>query len=287
MIEVTEKQIFDAMRDTIKPAGLTQLIVDITKEAMEDPENREMIIDTLGLAPIEKEAITRPYNLTAESIRKVYPRFNVDAIPYILKYAPIYGVITKTQMCSFLATMIAESKGFNAKRESFNYRPERLVQVFPRFRIPNLAFAEKLVAKGQKAIANHLYNGRYGNRPRSNDGWRYRGGGPIQLTFYDNYKAAEGRLGIPLTKRPELIEDLHTGVLTAFDYWKNKRLNELSDGINVYSDGYTLNTLNSKGVETKSYKMNTGIVNVRRRVNGGLIGLKHFAQTFEKCMKHL
>lgn len=285
MTEVTKKQIFEALREHLKPARLTQLIVDITEEALEDVDTRKMVIDTLKLTPINEVAITLPYNITEFTVSKVYRGFNKAAIPLILKYAPIYGVMTKKQMCAFVATMIIESKGFNAARENFNYRPERLLQVFPKSRIPNLAFARKIVAQGQPALANHLYNGRYGNKVGSNDGWRYRGGGPTQLTFYDNYLGAEQRLGIPLTKNPELIEDLDVGVRTAFDFWRHKRVNELADGINVYSNGYTLNTLNNRGVETKNPKMNTGIVNVRKRINGGDNGLEEFAEMFELCMQ--
>ena len=284
MSTVTDTQIFDALKVHLKPAKLTQLLVDITNEAMEDIDAREMIISELGLTPITKPAITLPYNITEFTVRKVYPNFNLAALPLVLKYAPLYGVITKKQMCAFMATMIIESKGFNAVRESFHYRAARLVEVFPT-RVKNVSAALKLINSGQAAVANHLYNGRNGNKMNSNDGWKYRGGGPIQLTFFDNYKAAETRLGIPLTVNPELIEQLDVGILTAFDFWRAKRLNELADGINVYSNGYTLNTLNNKGHEIKDPKYNTGIVNVRKRVNGGSNGLDEFAECFEKCME--
>lgn len=284
MSKITDKQIFDGLRQHLKPAKLTQLIVDITQEAINNPEARAMVIDSLKLESKDEPKFTRPYNITEYTVSKVFPEFNMKAIPLILKYAGVYGVVTKKQMCAFMATMIVESHGFNAKRESFNYRPERLRAVFPT-RIPSVDEARKLIKQGQPAIANYLYNGRYGNRMNSNDGWDFRGGGPIQLTFRDNYAAAEKRLGIPLTSNPRLIEDLDTGVLTAFDFWKHKRVNELADGINLYSDGYTPNTLNSKGVETKNPRMNTGLVNVRTRVNGGLNGYEHFYDVFVKCMK--
>lgn len=284
MSKITDKQIFDGLREHLKPAKLTQLIVDITNEAINNPEARAMVVESLKLESKDEPKFTRPYNITEYTVSKVYPGFNMKAIPLVLKYAGVYGVVTKKQMCAFMATMIIESNGFNAKRESFNYRPERLRAVFPT-RIPSIAFARNLINKGQPAIANHLYNGRFGNRINSNDGWAYRGGGPIQLTFRNNYAAAEKRLGIPLVANPKLIEDLDVGILTAFDFWRHNRVNELADGINVYKDGYTLNTLNSRGVETKNYRMNTGIVNVRKRVNGGENGIEEFAKTFELCMR--
>lgn len=284
MNTITDKDIFVAMREHLKPATLSQLIVDITNEAMEDKEARDMIIDSLGLTPATEPVMTRPYNLTAATLLKVYPGANVAAIPLVLKHAPLYGILTKKQMCSFMATMIIESNGFNAKRESFYYRAARLREVF-RTRIPSVKAAQDLINQGQPAIANKLYNGRYGNLPNSNDGWEYRGGGPIQLTFRNNYAAAGRRLGIDLEDNPKLIEQLDVGVLAALDYWKYKGLNQASDGINLYSNGWELNTLDSRGRETNKYAMNTGIKNVRKIVNGGDNGLEEFAEYFEKCMK--
>lgn len=284
MNQITDTVIFAALREHLKPATLSQLIVDITNEAMENKEARDAIINSLGLTPSEEVAITRPYNLTAETLRKVYPGANIAAIPLVLKHAPLYGVLTKKQMCAFMATMIVESKGFNAKRESFDYRATRLRQVFDK-RIPSVKFAQTLINKGQPAVANFLYNGRYGNLPNSNDGWDFRGGGPIQLTFRNNFAAAGRRLGIDLEGNPKLIEQLDVGVLAALDYWKHRGLNQASDGINLYQNGWELNTLNWKGDETHKYEMNTGIVNVRKIVNGGDNGLTEFAEYFEACMK--
>lgn len=228
-----------------------------------------------------------PYNLTVSNLQKVYPSVNVKAIPFILEHAPTYGITTKKQMCAFLATCIIESNGFNAKRESFAYSPNRLLEVFPRFRIPNLSFAKNLVSQGQSAIANHLYNGRMGNRAGSNDGWDYRGNSWIQLTGRDNHYEMQKISGIPVGDNPKLLEDLESACIVTMAWWKHNGCNELAEGINLYSDGYSLNTLNSKGVETKNFRMNTGAVNVRKRVNGGLNGFTEFCQVLEKCFKYL
>ena len=287
MNDVTEKQIFDALRAHLKPARLSQLIVDITKEAMQDPEARNMIVDTLKLTPAPQQVLKRHYNLTRETLLKVYPRANLDALDLILKYAPVYGVNSKKQMCAFLANVIVESNGMNAKRENFNYSAKRLYQVFPRKRIPSMEFATALVAKGQVVMANHLYGGRYGNRPGTNDGWDLRGGGLIQLTFYDNYDAAGRRLGIDLVNNPKRIEELDVSVLAAFDFWRHNGLNQAAEAINLYSNGWQLNTLNSRGVETKNVAMNTGITLVRKLVNGGDNGLEEVADMFQLCMRHM
>lgn len=236
---------------------------------------------------LDTQTSNREYNLTYENLKKVYPRVNPKAIPYILKYAPVYGIITKKQMCAFLATCIIESDGFNAKRESFAYSAKRLTEVFPKSRIPSLNFATNLVAKGQKEVANHLYNGRMGNRLGTDDGWRYRGNSWIQLTGRDNHYAMQRLTGIPVGDNPELLEDLENACIVTMAWWKDRGLNEKSELINVYSDGYTLNTLDARGRETKDYKFNTGAVAVRKAVNGGLNSFSEFCQVLEKCFKYL
>jgi len=102
-----------------------------------------------------------------------------------------------------------------------------------------------------------LYDGRadIGNRGEP-DGWRYRGGGAIQLTGRFNYAAAGRAIGIPLEEKPELIEHpvvsaralayyLHTRkaaideALARGDYGKARRLvNGGSHGLGAFQAAY-------------------------------------------------
>ena len=228
----------------------------------------------------------RAYNLTVDALKKVYPHVNPNAIEPILRLAPKYGIITKKQMGGFIANCIIESNGLNAVRESFNYRPDSLVKTFPT-RVRSIADAKALIAKGQIAVANFLYGGRYGNRPNTNDGWDYRGGGLTQNTFRDNYFILQNMTGIKFGDNPKLIEDLENAVIAAMEFWRINGCNEKAEKINTYSNGYTLNTLNVKGVETRDYKMNYGARIIRQTVNGGLNGYTEFCETLEKCLQHL
>lgn len=285
---VTDDAIFAKLREHLKPAKLSQLIVDITNHAMTDDKFRDEIIERLKLSTEEAEAAAgkRPYNLTIETLRKVDPNVNPAAVEVLLRLAPNYGIITKKQMCSFVANCIVESQAFNAKRESFNYRPERLRAVFPT-RIKSVADARALIAKGQVAVANYLYGGRYGNRPNTNDGWDYRGGGWTQNTFRDNYFILQNMTSIKFGDNPKLIEDMENAAIAAMEFWRINGCNEKAEKINTYSNGYTLNTLTSKGIETKDYKMNYGARIIRQTVNGGLNGYTEFCQSLEKCLRYL
>ena len=284
---VTDTVIFAKLREHLAPTKMSQLIVDITNQAMTDDTFRNEVIDRLELSVKESEvAGKRPYNLTIETLKKVDPNVNPAAVEILLRLGPQYGIITKKQMCAFIANCVLESQGFNAKRESFNYRPERLRAVFPS-RIKSVSDAKALLAKGQVATANFLYGLRYGNRPNTNDGWDYRGGGWTQNTFRANYFILQNMTGIKFGDNPKLIEDMENAAIAAMEFWRINGCNEKAEKINTYSNGYTLNTLNSKDIETRDYKMNYGARIIRETVNGGLNGYTDFCQALEKCLRYL
>lgn len=286
-MQITDTLIFNAVRKELNPIILTQTVVDIVNIAMETEEGRAKVIKRFEVEAPKEEVMSRPYTLTKETLLKTYPGANTSVIPLILEHAPKFGILTKKQMCAFLATCMVESTGFTAKRESFAYKPNRLIAVFGKTRVPSLDFANKLLAEGQVATANHLYGERYGNRPGTNDGWDYRGGGWIQNTFRSNYYELQNITGIAFGDNPLLIEDMFNACMGAMTYWKLHSCNDLSEYINVYKDGYTLNTLNSKGRETKDVNMNTGIRLVRKAVNGGFNGIEEVGHLFERCMRYM
>jgi putative chitinase len=91
-----------------------------------------------------------------------------------------------------LGTAFGEAK-LTPTRENMNYSAARIRQVWPS-RPEAVQFAGK-----PKALANSVYGGRLGNRPGTDDGWDYRGGGVDQLTGRANY----AKIGI--TDNPEDI----------------------------------------------------------------------------------
>ncbi|MDQ2067640.1 hypothetical protein Q9295_14780 [Xinfangfangia sp. CPCC 101601] len=123
---------------------------------------------------------------------------------------PIIGTISPVQMLvldailhqgaklptAHLAYVLATAWGearLTPQRESMRYSAKRIAEVWPS-RPEAVAFA------GQpRALANSVYGGRLGNRPGTDDGWIYRGGGLDQLTGRAHYR----KLG--LEDRPETI----------------------------------------------------------------------------------
>jgi putative chitinase len=90
------------------------------------------------------------------------------------------------------ATAWGEAK-LTPKRENMHYSAKRIRQVWPR-RPEAVAFAAN-----PRGLANSVYGGRLGNRPGTDDGWDYRGGGVDQLTGRDGYR----KVGI--AEKPEKI----------------------------------------------------------------------------------
>jgi predicted chitinase len=109
-----------------------------------------------------------------------------------------YKVSTRLQIAAAMGQFVAEAgPGFTDLRENTNYSASRLMQVFPN-EIPDQATADRY-AHDPVAIANLVYANRQGNGDvASGDGYRFRGGGLIQLTGRDEYAAFASAAGLGL-----------------------------------------------------------------------------------------
>ena len=96
-----------------------------------------------------------------------------------------YHITDINEKAMFLAQTTHESNDYKRLEESFNYKPERLFEVF-RKRVGSLEDAKKLCNEGAKSIADFVYGGRLGNA--KDEGYKYRGRGIIQLTGKNNYE---------------------------------------------------------------------------------------------------
>lgn len=60
---------------------------------------------------------------------------------------------------------------------------------------------------------------------------RYKGRGPLQLTWKRNYEACGKHLGLPLVEHPELLCEPGPGFRSAVWYWSANKLNRFADRI--------------------------------------------------------
>lgn len=124
---------------------------------------------------------------------------------FLRDYPEIPGEIA---FAHFIAQCKVESNGFSAGRENLNYSAEGLIKTFRKY------FKDheiNLFARHPIQIANRVYANRIGNGDaRSNDGWFFRGTGPLQLTGRNNITAYFKYAGLPLDSSPDIIlEDKH------------------------------------------------------------------------------
>jgi len=167
--------------------------------------------------------------------------------------------LTRFQLIHILATCEHEC-GWKNYQEGLNYSPKRLLEVFPK-RVKTYDNAVKICKGGPVAIANFLYNGRMGNRLGSNDGFNFSGKGCIQITGRENYSNFDATVPENIIEHPDLLLTKYK-LRSAFWFFDKNGLFSLCKDL-------------SKSTTTT----------IRKRVNGGVIGLEDVINIVDKYNK--
>ncbi len=239
--------------------------------------------DTLGAATLVKEKAS---NLSQESLP------HVVIAPYVTPTVGVLlelqwsqpgvwsdvltpacakrGIHTPERLAAFLANVGHETNGGRALVENLNYSVTALITTFGRHRI-STEDASRYGRDGhraadQRAIANKLYGGEWGKANLGNtlpdDGWRFRGRGLIQLTGRRNYERFATIVGAKLDDAFLKSLELPAGAAdSAAHFWASVGCNDLAD----------------KG----------DIAGVRKRVNGGDIGLMDVTARYKRALEVL
>jgi putative chitinase len=152
---------------------------------------------------------------------------------YVEKYRTLfknYEINTPLRKAHFMAQIQAES-GLIPKRESLYYTSSsRLKKIFKSpFKDKSDSFIEGYTRNTEK-LANFVYANRMGNGNEcSGDGFKYRGGGFIQLTGKNNYEKLSKDTGIDYINNPELLENEADALISALWFWKKNGLNKHAD----------------------------------------------------------
>jgi putative chitinase len=170
---------------------------------------------------------------------------------------PKHGITaTKFRLAEFTAETSHETGGYTRFEENMHYSAKRLIQIWPnRFKTLQSALPYAWDPtdpdKEDVALANYVYGTRMGNESNGtndNDGWDNRGGGLIQHTGKAEYTILKSHLELT-------SEQIHTDpasmVLAVCDYWDRVKANDYIDRSNF--------------------------VDLRKRVNGGTLGVDDVA----------
>lgn len=148
---------------------------------------------------------------------------------------------------AWLPQILWECSLLERLEENLSYSADRITAVWP-MRFPRVDDAVPY-AHNPRALANKVYAGRMGNKG-ADDGYGYRGRCPIMLTGLDAYLHMGTRVGQDLDVMPDLLLQPHYGLDAAIAWWEG----EIPDS--MLSDQ----------------------VKLRRKVNGGTLGMEHVVQ---------
>jgi len=168
-----------------------------------------------------------------------------------------FNITNPLRLAHFLAQCAHESGDFKLTTENLNYSADGLQKIFRKY-FPTPEIANQYARNPQK-IANKVYASRMGNGDEaSGDGFKFRGRGYIQLTGKTNYQEFGTSIGVDCVANPDLVATTYPLASAAFFFNKN--------GLWTTCDkGSSVDVINQ----------------VRKRVNGGLIGIEDVVNKFK------
>lgn len=143
------------------------------------------------------------------------------ASKYMLEVVEKYKITATLRLSHFLAQIAHESGNFQLMAENLNYSADSLIRVFPKY-FKDKATADLYARKPEK-IGSRVYASRMGNGDEaSQEGFKFRGRGYLQLTGKDNYKAFSAFIGEDCVANPDLVATKYPMDSAIWFFDKNK-----------------------------------------------------------------
>ena len=205
------------------------------------------------------------FDFKVEQVAELLPRVNGllwhDAMERVL---PKWNIDTVDRVAGFIAQTAHESAGYSVLTENLNYSAEALDKIFPKYFKRAGRDAQDYHRQPEK-IANVIYANRMDNGGiDSGDGWRFRGGGILQLTGRHNYTQFGKAEDMSAEEATEFVRSPIGALASACWFWDTNNINKYCD--------------------------NQDITGMTKRINGGTIGLedrkKHYAHALEVLGGH-
>lgn len=161
--------------------------------------------------------------VNAEQLQRL--KIDISLVPVFNETFAKWGLTAPIHQAAFIGQCGHESGNFKKLEEGLSYSADRLMKVWPK-RFPTLESAQPY-ARNPRALANKVYGGRMGNRDeKSDDGWRFRGSGWLQLTGHDNFYHASKACGVDFVMNPDLVRTPQYAAMTAGWFWATHKCNE-------------------------------------------------------------
>jgi putative chitinase len=226
----------------------------LTADGIVGPATWEKI---MGSAPAAPAVVVPPSSFKLDKLKGHIPDAVLTQIP---DTAAKFNITNPLRLAHFLAQCGHESGGWRATSENLNYSSKGLMGIFGKY-FPTLALAEQYARK-PIAIASRVYGNRMGNGAEpTQEGYKFRGRGYIQLTGKDNYSAFDKFVPEDILANPDLVATKYPLMSAAWFFNKNG-----------------LWSICDRGADQGT------VTAVTKRVNGGTIGLpdriKHFNEYY-------
>jgi putative chitinase len=170
-----------------------------------------------------------------------------------------FDITNGLRVAGFLAQCSHESMGFRVTVENLSYGAQALLSLFPRYFDAGSAAA---YAHQPERIASRIYANRMGNgNEATEDGWKFRGRGFIQITGRSSYTSFDDALqvGGAIVNGPDALVLPDLAALSAAWFWKTHGLNEIADA--------------------------KDIVHMTKVINGGTLGLAERTKLYEQALR--
>lgn len=169
---------------------------------------------------------------------------NVQALAAYLPHdLPLYGIDNEQRQAHFLGQIFVESQHFSKTEENLNYSKKRFHQVFPSRAeeydnreqeegqcVTSYDQIDRPRLAGDTAYSNRMGNDDY----MSDDGYRYRGRGFMQVTGKDNYAEVGKMIGVDLLNNPDLLSEPRYALMSSCRFWQHNHLNAFADRDNFH-----------------------------------------------------
>ena len=212
--------------------------------------------ESAPVAATKPAVVIPPSEFKLEALKGHVPDAVIAQIP---DTAAKFNITNPLRLAHFLAQCGHESGGFKAVSENLNYSAKGLLGTFGKYF--NATTAAQYERKPEM-IASRVYGSRMGNGDEaSKEGFKFRGRGYIQLTGKSNYTNFTKFIGEDCIASPDLVATKYPLASAAFFFDSNK-----------------LWSICDKGAT------DADVTAVKKRVNGGTIGLpyriKHFKEYY-------
>ena len=172
---------------------------------------------------------------------------------------PLWDINTIPRVAGFIAQCGHESRNFNVLTENLNYSAKALNTLFPKYFKRAGRDANEYHRQPEK-IANVIYANRMDNGDTdSGDGWRFRGGGILQLTGRYNYTEFGEDVEMSAEEAVDYVRTKKGALDSACWFWDENNINKHCDAMDI--------------------------LKMTKRINGGTIGLedrkKHYMHALD------